>query len=94
MGLRRGGPVCGDHWRKNLDTVLLLDVECYDKGVLTETYVDKTGRTVLWRRFNRDDWAMHHFGQRWSEKLPENEQLMVDDTLYVHWYDCITDYIL
>ena len=37
---------------------------------------------------------MYHFGQRWSEKLPENEQLMVDDTLYVHWYDCITDYIL
>lgn len=79
---------------KTYDTVLMLDVECYDKGVLMETYVDETGRTVLWRRFNRDDWAMYHFGQRWSEKLPENEQLMVDDTLYVHWYDCITDYIL
>lgn len=79
---------------KTYDTVLMLDVECYDKGVLMETYVDETGRTVLWRRFNRDDWAMHHFGQRWSEKLPENEQLMVDDTLYVHWYDCITDHIL
>lgn len=79
---------------RQFDTVLLLDVECYDKGVLTETYVDQNGRTVLWRRFNRDDWAISHFRQRWSELLPENEQLTVDDTLYVHWYDCITDYIL
>ncbi len=76
------------------DTVLLLDVECYDEGVLLENYLDKNGRTVLWRRFNRDDWAIHHFKQRWSELLPENERLKVDDTLYVHWYDCITDYIL
>ena len=69
-------------------------VDFIGKEEAMETYVDETGRTVLWRRFNRDDWARHHFGQRWSEKLPENEQLMVDDTLYVHWYDCITDYIL
>lgn len=79
---------------KAYDTVLLLDVECYDEGVLLETYLDKNGRTVLWRRFNRDDWAIQHFQQRWSELLPENEQLTVDDMLYVHWYDCITDYIL
>ena len=79
---------------RTYDTVLLLDVECYDEGVLLETYLDKNGRTVLWRRFNQDDWAIRHFQQRWSELLPENERLTVDDTLYVHWYDCITDYIL
>ena len=79
---------------QSYDTVLLLDVECYDEGVLLETYLDPNGRTVLWRRFNRDDWAIQHFQQRWSELLPENEQLTVDGTRYVHWYDCITDYIL
>lgn len=28
------------------------------------------------------------------QKLPENDRLTINGTLYVHWYDCITDYIL
>lgn len=28
------------------------------------------------------------------ELLPENDRLKVNGTTYVHWYDCITDYIL
>ena len=79
---------------KTYDTVCLMDVDCFNDAVASEQYIDQNGRTVLWRRFNRDDWALDRFGQRWSEKLPGNERLTINGETYVHWYDCITDYIL
>lgn len=79
---------------KCYDTICVMDVSCYDSGVVSETYLDANGRTILWRRYNRDDWAFHHFGQRWTEKLPDNERLSINGDIYVHWYDIITDYVL
>ena len=79
---------------KTYDTVCIMDLETYNPGVVSEQFLDKSGRTVLWRRFNRDDWAFDHYKQTWSEKLPENERLMINGKTYIHWYDCITDYIL
>ena len=49
---------------------------------------------ILWRRYNRDDWAIDRYKKPWSEQLPENDRLIVNGTTYVHWYDCITDHIL
>ena len=83
--------ICG----KTYDTVCVMDVELYSEAVATEQYVDKNGRTVLWRRFNRDDWAIDRFGGKlWSEKLPDNERMTINGETYVHWYDCLTDYVL
>ena len=80
---------------KAYDTVCVMDVECFNDAVASEQYVDRDGRTVLWRRFNRDDWAIDRFGgTRWSERLPDNERITVNGETYVHWYDCITDHIL
>lgn len=82
---------------KVYDTVLLMLVETWDDGaasVMTETYIDANGHTILWRRFNRDDWAFQHFGKRWTEMLPDNDRVTINGQTYVHWYDCITDYIL
>ena len=76
------------------DTVCVMSIEAYNCGVVSEQYLDQNGRTILWRRFNRDDWAIDHYKKKWSEQLPDNEQLTINGTLYVHWYDCITDYIL
>ena len=76
---------------KRYDTVCLTEIS---NGILTEAYIDQNGRTVLWRRFNRDDWAYERYGKTWSEKLPDSERLNVNGTTYVHWYDCITDYVL
>ena len=77
------------------DTVCVMDVELYNEAVVSEQYIDQNGRTVLWRRFNRDDWAIDRFGGKpWSEKLPDNERLTINGETYVHWYDCISDYIL
>lgn len=70
------------------DTILLMSL--YSNGTATEQYIGTDGRTVLWRRFNRDDW--HYSGMpegRWSELLPENERIAIDGEVYVHWYDCI-----
>ncbi len=79
---------------KRYDTVCVMDVETYNNGVVSEQFLDRHGRTVLWRRFNRDDWSPDSSGKRWSERLPENERLTVNGSVYVHWYDCITDYVL
>ncbi len=80
---------------KTYDTVCVMDIQCFNDEVASEQYVDQNGRTVLWRRFNKDDWAIDRFGGKpWSEKLPENERITVNGETYVHWYDCISDYIL
>ena len=79
---------------KSYDTICVIDAGTYNSGVVSEQYLDKEGRTILWRRFNRDDWAYDYYGKKWSEKLPDNERLTVNGITYVHWYDCITDYIL
>lgn len=80
---------------RTYDTVCVMDIQCFNDDVASEQYVDCNGRTVLWRRFNKDDWAIDRFGgKRWSEKLPENERITVNGETYVHWYDCISDYVL
>ena len=79
---------------KTYDTVCVMDIESSGCGVISEQFLDKNGRTILWRRFNRNDWAIDRYKQPWTELLPDNEQITVNGTTYVHWYDCITDYIL
>lgn len=79
---------------KVYDTICVIDIETYDGGVVSEQYLDKNGRTILWRRFNRNDWAKDHYKKNWTEILPKNERITVNGEVYVHWYDCITDYIL
>lgn len=77
---------------KKFDTVCVMDLSA--GSVITEQYLDHEGKTILWRRFNRDDWALERYKRKWSEQLPENERLTVNGDTFVHWYDCITDYIL
>ena len=79
---------------KSYDTVCVMNIETYNCGVVSEQFLDKSGRTILWRRFNRDDWSIKRYKKKWSELLPNNERLTINGTTYVHWYDCITDYIL
>ena len=79
---------------KTYDTVCVMDVAAYNAGVVSEQFLDANGRTVLWRRFNADGWGYDRYQKRWTEMYPENETLTVNGETYVHWYDCITDYIL
>ncbi|MBP3919299.1 MAG: hypothetical protein J6I50_09040 [Clostridia bacterium] len=72
----------------------MMDIETYNCGVVSEQFLDHNGRTILWRRFNRNDWAFDRYQKLWTEQLPDNDRLNVNGITYVHWYDCITDYIL
>jgi len=78
---------------RRYDTICLIDLEAYDAGVCAEQFIDQAGRTVLWRRFNHNHWHSERYGMPWTEKLPANERLVVNGETYVHWYDCITDYV-
>lgn len=78
---------------RTYDTICVMDVETYSDTV-SEQFIDQNGRTVLWRRFNRDDWQYERYGRTWREMLPGAETLTVNGRIYVHWYDCITSYIL
>lgn len=78
---------------RKFDTVCVMDIETYNGGVVSEQFIDREGRTVLWRRFNRNDWKAQEYGGRWTELLPEMERLTVNGETYVHWYDCITDHV-
>lgn len=82
--------ICG----KVFDTVCVMDIGHFNNAIAIEQFIDKNGRTVLWRRFNRDDWAIDHYKKKWSEILPNNDTIIINGNTYVHWYDCITDYIL
>lgn len=79
---------------KTYDTVRLIDIQLSkDSCMMCEYYLGKNGRTVLWRRFNRDDWAMGRYGKKWTEMLPDNERITINGKVYVHWYDCVTDFV-
>ncbi|MCD7784412.1 MAG: RNA polymerase sigma factor [Oscillospiraceae bacterium] len=79
---------------KVYETVCVMDIEDYQDGVVAEQYLDQNGKTILWRRFNADTWAIGKYQKPWSELLPENETITVNGTKFVHWYDCMTSYIL
>ncbi len=79
---------------KTWDTICVMVLECYVEGMATEQYIDRNGRTVLWRRFNVDDWHIPEGGRSWSRQLPESQRITINGRTFVHWYDCITSYIL
>ena len=79
---------------KKFETICIVDFETYNEGVATEQFVDRRGRTVLWRRFNQDAWNVKQGQPKWSEKFPGKSVGLVNGLTFVHWYDCISDYIL
>jgi len=76
---------------RSFDTVAILEI-C--EGIMTILYVDQNGRTVLFRRYNRFNWKTDRYKTLWTEKLPNSEVIIVNNDKYVHWYDCISDYVL
>ena len=79
---------------KTYDTIRLIDIQSSkDSYMMCEYYLAQNGRTVLWRRFNRDDWAIDRYGKKWTELLPDNERITINGETYVHWYDCVTDFV-
>ena len=76
---------------RSFDTVALLEV-C--EGIMTILYLDQNGRTAVFRRYNRFNWKTDRYKALWTEKLPNSEMIVVNGEKYVHWYDCISDYVM
>ncbi len=81
---------------KKYDTICLMDIGLYDENTISEQYIDKNGRTILWRRFNKKNWRwkFDDFEMALDKKLEKNECIIVNGQQCFHWYDCITDYVL
>ena len=79
---------------KAYDTICVMDIEANVNGTVTEQFIDENGRTVLWRIYCQNDFLFPKYQKLWTEMLPDSETLSVNGLTYVHWYDCITDYIL
>lgn len=62
-----------------------------ERGELVEAYLNRAGRTVLFRRYNGLRWRTKPGDPTWSEKLPGHAQVVVNGVTFVHWYDCLTD---
>lgn len=62
-----------------------------EQGILVEAYVEETGRTVLFRRYNGRLWRLGNERPPWDEALPEQGRLTIDGVVFIHWYDCLTD---
>ena len=73
---------------KVMDCIAIMDLSAYVEGVASLQYIDRNGRTLLWQRYNRDDWELSRYGKRWSELLPNNDRITVNGVPFVHWYDC------
>lgn len=74
---------------KEHDCIAVMDLSSAGEGVISLQFLNREGRTVLWQRYNRDDWELSRYGKRWSVLLPENDRITVDGQTYVHWYDCL-----
>ena len=63
------------------------DIEAEHGGEMCEVYLNEEGRTVFFRRYD----GRYLRGHDLVEKFPNNLQMIIDDTLYVHsnctgWY--------
>lgn len=79
---------------RSYETVLIVDAESYENGIVTEEYIDKTGKSVLFRRYNRNDWHFDQYGKLWEELLPNADHITVNGQTFVHWVDSITTYVV
>ena len=71
------------------DCIAVMDLTAAGEGVVSLQFLNHDGRTLLWQRYNRDDWELSRYGKRWSELLPDNDRITVNGETFVHWYDCL-----
>lgn len=69
----------------------ILSMDQGDTDSVYEQFLDREGRTLLWRRYVRNDWSQGEDQRLWDERKPDNASIHVNDERYIHWYDCVTD---
>lgn len=62
---------------------------------IVENYISDKGQVVLFRRFNKFDWRYKKgYDQLWTDILPHSDRIILNEDVYVHWYNCLPDYVL
>lgn len=78
--------------------VFEIEADASESGVMIVAYLNRAGRTLLFRRYNGNRWGKreeppHSQGvaSTWEEDLPHADRLEIDGVKYVHHYDSLTD---
>ena len=82
--------ICG----RSYDTVCVMDIDTYNPGVASEQFIDRNGRTVLWRRLQSRRLGNRTLWPPLVRTAADSPRLTVNGATYVEWYECITDYAL
>lgn len=62
---------------------------------IVENYINDKGKVVLFRRFNKFDWRYKKgYDNLWTDMYPLSDRIVLNDEVYVHWYNCLPDYVL
>ena len=67
-----------------------VEAEPSETQELVEAYLARSGRTVLFRRYNGRLWKTKD-KPPWDERLPDHNRVVINSATFVHWYDCLTD---
>ena len=78
---------------KEYDTIRQIYFNSHNE--LVENYINTKGKIVLFRRFNRYDWRYKKgYDKLWTEMLPHSDRIILNGDTYVHWYNCLPEYVL
>lgn len=78
---------------KQYDTIRQIYFNTHDE--LVENYISDKGLVVLFRRFNKYNWRYKKgYDELWTDKLPDSDRLILNGDIYVHWYNCLPEYVL
>lgn len=81
--------------QKSYDTIRHIYFNQHDE--LVENYISKEGKNILFRRFNKYNWQVgkeEGYSKPWTEMFPETDRVILNGEIYVHWYNCLPDYII
>lgn len=71
--------------------VLDTDWAIGNEGWLVEAFLSREGRTVLFRRYNSAGWRS---SSNWVKNADDKNHIVLDGVKYIHWYDCISDFVI
>ena len=77
------------------DTIRQIYFNQHDE--LVENYISREGKNILFRRFNKYNWNVGKDGEYtkpWTQMLPDTDRVVLNGEVYVHWYNCLPDYVI
>ena len=61
------------------------------KDIMIESYIDEAGNTILFRRYNSQNFIFRNKDTDWKKEYPYSHIITINGEEYIHWYDCISN---